>query len=94
MTTFNVWLDLNAHCDAFYKAFQQLAAKQRKSILDRATITIQLKNDKNMPDEEACPLSLAEDDLEADWEMITEWLEANRRDKSPHIYGVVEMEEG
>jgi hypothetical protein len=47
-----------------------------------------------MPDEEACPLSLAEDDLEADWEMITEWLEANRRDKSPHIYGVVEMEEG
>lgn len=47
-----------------------------------------------MPDEEARPLSLAEDDLEADWEMTTEWLEANRRDKPPHIYGVVEMEEG
>ncbi|CAN9293775.1 unnamed protein product [Alternaria alternata] len=58
VTTFNVWLDLNAHCDAFYKAFQQQAAKQRKSILDRATITIQLKNDKNMPDEEACPSHL------------------------------------
>jgi hypothetical protein len=93
-TTLNIWLDLNAHGEAFYKAFQQQAVKQRKNILDRATITIQLKKDRTVPDEAAYLLSLDEEDLEADWETTVEWLEANRRDKSPHIYGVVEIEEG
>jgi hypothetical protein len=90
----NIWLDLSAHGEAFYKAFQQQAVKQRKNILDRATITIQLKKDRTVPDEAAYLLSLDEEDLEADWETTVEWLEANRRDKSPHIYGVVEIEEG
>jgi len=93
-TTLNVWLDLNAHGEAFYKAFQQQATKQRKDILDRATMTILLKKDKSIPDEEAYALSLDEDDLEADWETTLEWLDANRRDKSPHICGMVKKEEG
>ena len=93
-TTLNVWLDLNAHGEAFYKAFQQQATKQRKDISDRATMTVLLKKDKSIPDEEGYALSLDEDDLEADWETTLEWLDANRRDKSPHICGVVEMEEG
>jgi hypothetical protein len=93
-TTLNVWLDLSAHGEAFYRSFQQQAVKQRKTILDRAMMTIKLKNDKNTPDDESYPLSLDEEELEADWETTREWLDENRRDTSPHIYGVMDMGEG
>jgi hypothetical protein len=93
-TTLNVWLDLSAHGEAFYRSFQQQAVKQRKTILDRAMMTIKLKNDKNTSDEESYSLSLDEEELEADWETTREWLDENRRDKSPHIYGVMDMGEG
>jgi hypothetical protein len=92
-TPLNVWLDPHAHSEAFWRSFQQ-AVKQRKTILDRAMMTIKLKKNKNIPDEEAYALCLDEDDLEADWETTIEWLEANKRDKPPHLYGVVEIEEG
>ena len=93
-TTLNVWLDLNEYGEDFYQAFQQQAAKQRKDVLDRTTMRIQLKKDKNLPYEEAYPLSLDEDELEADWETTCEWLNSNKRDKMPHIYGVVETDGG
>ncbi|KAI4609320.1 hypothetical protein J4E80_008569 [Alternaria sp. BMP 0032] len=93
-TTLNVWLDLNEYGEDFYQAFQQQAAKQRKDILDRTTMRIQLKKDKSLPYEEAYSLSLDEDELEADWETTCEWLNANKRDKMPHIYGVVETDGG
>jgi hypothetical protein len=92
-TTLNVWLNLKADGEAFYKAFQQQASKQHKDGFERATVVIKMKKDKAVPDKEAYALSLDEDDLEADWETTRGWLEANRRDKSPQIYGEVKIED-
>jgi hypothetical protein len=52
-------------------------------------MVIKMKKDKAILDENANALSIDEENLEADWETTKEWLEANRRDKSPHIYGEV-----
>jgi hypothetical protein len=88
-TILKVWLDISACSEAFYEAFQKQAARQRKDILDRTTLTIQLMRDENLPFDKAYPLSLDEDDLEVDWEMTRKWLSANRNDIPPHIHGVV-----
>jgi len=88
-----IWLDLRAPGETFYNAFHQLVEK-RKGIFERAMMTIYLKKDKQMPDDEAYPLSLDADNLEADWDTTVAWLEVNRRDKPPHVYGRVEAGEG
>jgi hypothetical protein len=91
MTPVNVWLDLGAPGEAFFKSFQQMV-KKRKPLSERAMMTIYLKKDKHTPDDKAYALSLDEDDLDADWETTVTWLEENKRVKSPHIYGWVEVE--
>ncbi|KAH7066426.1 hypothetical protein BKA63DRAFT_161502 [Paraphoma chrysanthemicola] len=91
LTTVNVWLDTAAPGEAFYDTFQQHFGK-RKVIPDRTMLRIDLKCDKQCPDDQAYALSLDEDELDADWETTVSWLEENKRDKSPHIYGQVEIE--
>ena len=93
MTTFNVWLDLDGPAEAFFLAFQQQVSK-RKEILDRSLITIYLKTEQQSPDVTEHPLCLGPDELDADWEPTVEWLENNKREKSPHIYGTIEVDEG
>lgn len=91
-TQINVWLNMAGPGEAFFKAFQKEVGK-RKTIPDRAMIRIIFKNDKDMPDELAYPLCLDEDSLDAEWDTIAEWLDANKRDKVPNIYGWVEIDE-
>jgi hypothetical protein len=93
VTPMAIWMDLRAPGETFFEAFQQLVVK-RKGMFERDTMTILLKKDKQTPDDEAYPLSLNSDDLEADWEMTVEWLEENRREKPPHVYGKVQTGEG
>lgn len=93
VTTVNVWLDTGASGEAFYHNFQQQVGK-RKAISDRAMVRIYLRRDKNTPDDEVYELSLDEDELDADWETTVTWLEENKREKSPHIYGKVEIDDG
>jgi hypothetical protein len=86
-----MWLDTSAPGEAFYDTFQQHFGK-RKVISDRVELKIYLKSDKQSPDDEAYALSLDADELDADWETTVSWLEENKREKSPHIYGKVEIE--
>jgi hypothetical protein len=92
-TPINVWLDLHGRGEAFFHAFQQLCAK-RKGEFDRSRTLILLKPDKHAPEDEAYALSLDEDEMDADWETTVAWIEEHRRDKSPHLYGEVRVEEG
>jgi hypothetical protein len=93
VTPMATWLDLRAPAEAFFKAFQHVVEK-RKGIFERDTMTLYLKKDKQTPDDEAYPLSLEADELEADWERTVEWLQDNRREKPPHVYGRVQVGEG
>jgi hypothetical protein len=92
-TTINVWLDTAGPGEGFFRAFQKEVGK-RRTIPDRSMIAIIMKNDKNMPEDLSYRLPLDEDSLDADWDTIKEWLDSNKRDKSPHIYGRVEIGEG
>jgi hypothetical protein len=92
-TQINVWLYTAGPGEAFFKAFQKEVGK-RKTIPDRTMIKIVLKNDKDMPDELAYQVPLDEDSLDADWDTIKQWLDTNKRDKTPNIYGRVEVDEG
>ena len=92
-TVINMWMYLNAPAEDFFQAFQEQAVK-RKSIPERSMMRICLKNDKHMLEDESYHLSLDEEDLDADWETTLEWLEGHKRDKSPHIYGVVQIQDG
>ncbi|CBY01351.1 predicted protein [Plenodomus lingam JN3] len=88
-----LWLDLCASGDAFFQAFQKLAL-QRKRTLDRAETVLYLRQNKDGVDDEEYPLSLDEEELDADWGSTVAWLMENRRDKPPHIHGRVEVGEG
>lgn len=92
-TQINVWLDMAGPGEAFFKAFQKVVGK-RKIIPDRTMMTIVMKNDESMPDELAAWVPLDEDSLDADWDTVQEWLNKNKRDKTPHIFGRVEIGEG
>jgi hypothetical protein len=92
-TPINVWLDLDAPGEAFFQSFQQQCVKRMK-VLDRSGAFIWLKPNKHAPDDEAYALSLDEDELDADWETTVAWIKENRRDKSPHLFGVVMVGEG
>ena len=87
-TTFNIWLDTNDSAEAFFLAFQQQASK-RHEIFNRELTKISLK-----AGQQSSELSLALEDLEADWDSMVEWLRENKRDKPPHVYGEVEVEPG
>ena len=93
VTTFNVWLDLDDPADAFFLTFQQQVSK-RKTIHDRSTMTIYLKPERQSPNNIAYPLSLDSDSLDADWIVTKEWLEENKKDRPPHIFGTIEVDEG
>jgi hypothetical protein len=93
VTVINVWLYLDSSADAFFHLFQQQASK-RKTMPDRSLITIYLTPDRDATDEAAHALSLDQDDMEADWDRTVEWLERNRREQSPHLFGTVDVEGG
>ncbi|EDU45109.1 predicted protein [Pyrenophora tritici-repentis Pt-1C-BFP] len=92
-TVINMWIDLNAPAEDFFRVFQEHAEK-RTSIPERSLMRICLKSDKEMPDHESYDLSLDEEDLDADWETTLDWLEEHKRQKSPHIYGVIQIQDG
>lgn len=92
-TPINVWLDLDATGEAFFDTVQPLFEK-RKGIFDRAVVTILLKTDRQAPDAEGYPLSLDEEALEADWEETVRWLREHKRERPPHLFGRVELDEG
>lgn len=94
-TQINVWLDMAGPGEAFFKALQKEIGK-RKNIIDRTMMSIVLRNVKDIPDNMDLErwLALDEDSLDADWDAIREWLEENKRDKTPHIYGRIEVGEG
>ena len=91
MTVIMTWLELDSPADAFFHAFQQQAIK-RKVMPDRSLITIYLTPNQNATNEAARSLCLDQDEMEADWERTVEWLEKNRRERSPHIFGTINAE--
>lgn len=88
MTVVKVWLDLDNHAEGFFLAFQQQASK-RRTMPDRSSMTIHFKTEQNAPDDAAYSLTLDQEDLDADWGEAVLWLEKNKRELSPHIYGRV-----
>lgn len=88
MTVIKTWLDLDGSADAFFVAFQQQASK-RRAIPDRSSLTIYLKTEQNQPDHAAYPLELDEVELDADWSQTVKWLEKNKREHPPHIFGTI-----
>jgi len=90
---FNVWLHPDAGVEAFLANVQR-EFETRNKPFDRAVTTILLKPDRGTPDSEAKYLSLGENDMMADWEETMEWLRANKRKTSPHIYGVIRVDAG
>ncbi|KAH9878149.1 hypothetical protein J1614_003366 [Plenodomus biglobosus] len=93
LTPIQMWLDLCASGDAFFQTFQKHAL-QRKRTFERAETTIYLRQTKKGHDEEEYPVSLGEEELDADWELTVSWVVENKRDKPPHIHGRVEVGEG
>jgi len=85
-------MDLNALADDFFQAFAE-KAKKRKIMPERFSISIRLKNHKNMLDDESYDLSLDKEDLDADWETTLEWVNKHKRVDSPHIYGLIQIQD-
>jgi hypothetical protein len=90
---FQCWLYLDAPGEAFCENVQK-EFKKRKQQLDRPNTMILLKPDKDAPDSNVYYLSLEEDALEADWSVAVDWLRANKRNISPHIYGTIQIDDG
>ncbi|CAO2651613.1 Nn.00g041830.m01.CDS01 [Neocucurbitaria sp. VM-36] len=90
-TLLKVWLDMRSPCETFFRTFQE-AVEKRKGLFDRSNIIIFLKKDKLWPDNEAYPLSLNEDDLEADWDETVSFLKENPM--LPNVYGRIEVGDG
>lgn len=87
----NIWLDLDAHADAFLANVDD-AFRKRKLVFDQTVTTILLKANPQVPDQGDYLLSLDEDDLEADWVETTRWLRINKNAISPHIFGDIQIE--
>ncbi|KAF2013029.1 hypothetical protein BU24DRAFT_465364 [Aaosphaeria arxii CBS 175.79] len=92
-TPLKMWLDLRAKPKDFFSTFS-LCAQKRNIIFTRESVVIYLKPDKKAPDNEAQILSLAEDEMQADWETIVAELEEMIQGKSSNIYGKVQDGEG
>jgi hypothetical protein len=91
-STFNVWLDPDAPAQEFFVTLQKEFEKKRNT-LDRATTSILFTCDKTSNDE-GREIQLSEDELEADWEETVAWIRDNKRQKSPHMYAVIQYDEG
>lgn len=87
-TRFGIWLCPDAPGEDFFQSFQDQARKRKKS-LDRATTSILLKEDEEVPDDKSNELFLDEDSLKADWSSIVKWIAKNMKSESPHIFGTV-----
>jgi hypothetical protein len=83
-----MWLDLDSPSNAFFLAFSKEAGK-RRAMPDRNSLTIYLKPEQHTPDVAAYPLSLDEESLDADWFGTVKWLDENKRERSPHVFGTV-----
>jgi hypothetical protein len=79
--------------EAFYQAFHQWAVRRKRGgDFDRQRMTLFLKANKNMPDEEAYDLGLGVSELEQFWKDAMEWVQENTA--PPQIYATVEMTAG
>ncbi|CAN9228686.1 unnamed protein product [Alternaria alternata] len=73
--------------EAFYQAFHQWAVRRKRGgDFDRQRMTLFLKANKNMPDEEAYDLGLGVSELEQFWKDAMEWAMRMVNEKS-HIAG-------
>lgn len=88
LTMIKMWLELDNPAEAFLEAFQKQVIKQR-SLPDRKLVTIYLKTEQRLPNDASYPLSLDQEDLEADWAGTVSWLEENSREISPHVFGTI-----
>jgi hypothetical protein len=91
-TPVNLWLDLDGPAAAFFQALRDVS--KRRQVHDWDSLAIYLKTKSQSPGDIAYRLSLDAEELDADWETTVEWLEENKRDKTPHIYGSIEVEGG
>jgi hypothetical protein len=81
--------------EAFCQAFHQWAVKRKRGgDFDRERVTLWLKANKKIPDDEAYVLSLGVSDLEVLWEAAVEWIEEHKNPKAPHLFATVEFEAG
>jgi len=63
-----------------------------KKVLDRNTHSIRLTKEKGTS--EGCFLALEESTFVDDWESAVDWIRENKRTKVPHLYAVIELDEG
>jgi hypothetical protein len=86
-----VKLDLNAPAENFLITLEN-KFKRFKKILDRNTHSIRFTDNKEA--EGGYCLALEESNFIEDWESAIDWIRDNRRTKAPHLYAVIELEEG
>ncbi|KAJ4989268.1 hypothetical protein SVAN01_05173 [Stagonosporopsis vannaccii] len=90
-TPINLSLDLDSSAEKFSIALKE--ASKHKQVHNWNSWVIWLKTEPQSPEDSAYRLTLG-DDLDAYWDVTVDWLEQNKRDKPPHIWGLVQFEEG
>ena len=90
-TLISVNIDLHANGETFFNTIQATFRKRKKT-LDRSVHSILFKIEKASPDTDGCSLSFDEANLSMDWDSTLEWMNENRREKPPHLFGKVECD--
>jgi hypothetical protein len=80
--------------EEFFQAFQRWATQRKRGEnLDRQRLTMLLRANEDVPEEEAYFLSLDEGELEKLWKTAARWIRKNKSSEAPHLYATVEMAE-
>jgi hypothetical protein len=91
-TAVQIWVDLAGPCDAFYKDFCKQVEK-RGIAFERGSASIVVRKNKETANKEAYWIQLDEGTLEADWNDTVQYLETHKANTTPHLIGVLEIED-
>ena len=87
--------DLGGSGEQFFQAFQRWATQRKRGDnLDRQRLTMLLRSDEDVPEEEAYYIALDQSELEKRWRMAVKWIRKNKSSEEPHLYATVEITDG
>ncbi|CAI9632631.1 hypothetical protein GT037_006312 [Alternaria burnsii] len=79
--------------EAFCQAFHKWAVKRKRDgDFDRERMTLWLRANQTIPEDEFYELGLEESELEMRWESAVEWIQENKNPKAPHLFATVKFE--
>jgi N6-adenosine-specific RNA methylase IME4 len=87
-------IDLDASGETFYNTIQHVFRRRLKGNPERSVLSILFTTEKGSEEAIMLSVSLDESTLESDWESVVDWMKDNRRTKPPHLYAIVELENG